>query len=100
MAWIMWLWSSYKSPNHFLLNSKFQVAKVIKEALEVHFPESEKVRIIAEPGRYFVASAFTLAVNVTAVRVVARDCQTFKVPQSEGKRCYSIPLFSGRRNCL
>lgn len=60
-----------------------EVAKVIKEALEVNFPETDKVRIIAEPGRYFVASAFTLAVNVTAVRVVARDCQTFKVPQSE-----------------
>lgn len=31
------------------------------------------VRIIAEPGRFFVASAFTLAVNVIARRAIARD---------------------------
>ncbi|KAJ3159071.1 hypothetical protein HDU86_001970 [Geranomyces michiganensis] len=32
-----------------------------------------EVRVIAEPGRYYVASAFTLAVNVIARRVVPRD---------------------------
>lgn len=31
------------------------------------------MRIIAEPGRFFVASAFTLAVNVIARRAIARD---------------------------
>ena len=39
----------------------------------MYFPESSGVRIIAEPGRYFVASAFTLATNVIAKRTVPRD---------------------------
>lgn len=60
-----------------------EVANVIKQSLEKHFPPESKIRVIAEPGRYFVASAFTLAVNVTAKRVVARDCQTFKIPESK-----------------
>lgn len=40
----------------------------LSEALETYFPPS--VRIIAEPGRYYVASAFTLAANVIARRDV------------------------------
>lgn len=31
------------------------------------------MRVIAEPGRFFVASAFTLAVNVIARRALGRD---------------------------
>ncbi|XP_072017907.1 LOW QUALITY PROTEIN: ornithine decarboxylase-like [Amphiura filiformis] len=57
--------------------------EVINEALAEHFPPGCGTRIIAEPGRFYVASAFTLAVNVTTKRVVARDLQTFKVPESE-----------------
>lgn len=29
--------------------------------------------IIAEPGRYFVSSAYTLGVNIIAMRVTSRD---------------------------
>jgi ornithine decarboxylase len=42
----------------------------LKSALDAYFPESKGVRIIAEPGRFFVASAFTLAVNIIAKRAV------------------------------
>jgi len=45
----------------------------LRPALDVYFPPSLGVRIIAEPGRYYVASAFTLALNVIARRVVTRD---------------------------
>jgi len=38
--------------------------------LEEHFPASSGVRIIAEPGRYYSASACTLVVNVLARRTV------------------------------
>lgn len=44
-------------------------------ALDKYFPAEEGVEIIAEPGRYFVASAYTLGVNIIAKRVVARDQQ-------------------------
>jgi ornithine decarboxylase len=43
-----------------------EMASVLSEALDEHFPSS--VRIIGEPGRYYVASAFTLACNVIARR--------------------------------
>ena len=50
-------------------------------ALDKYFPE-ESIHIIAEPGRYFVASAFTIGVNVIAKRVVTRD--------KKGERKYSL----------
>lgn len=40
--------------------------KLISQALDTYF--APEVEVIAEPGRYFVASAFTLAVNVIARR--------------------------------
>lgn len=44
-------------------------------ALEDYFPPSSNVNVIAEPGRYFVASAFTLATLVYSKRMV-RDPDT------------------------
>jgi len=41
-------------------------------ALDEYFPKSMGVHMIAEPGRFFVASAFTLAVNIIAKRAVPR----------------------------
>ncbi|XP_073417977.1 antizyme inhibitor 2-like isoform X1 [Dendrobates tinctorius] len=41
-----------------------QFATVITEALDLYFPSNEEVEIIAEPGRYFVSSAFMSAVNI------------------------------------
>ncbi|KAJ2450808.1 Ornithine decarboxylase [Coemansia sp. RSA 2336] len=51
------------------------MAAVLNAALAEHFPlhSHGHVRVIAEPGRYFVASAFSLAVNVIARRQVASD---------------------------
>jgi len=45
-----------------------QMAGVLSGALDAYFPPS--VRIIAEPGRYYVSSAFTLACHVIARRAV------------------------------
>ena len=50
------------------------MAAVLGEALEQHFPPH--INIISEPGRYYVASAFTLACNVIARRTI-EDQQTF-----------------------
>ena len=43
-------------------------ANSIRDALEEHFPSY--IRVIGEPGRYYVANAFTLATNVIARRDV------------------------------
>ncbi|XP_047035562.1 ornithine decarboxylase 1-like [Helicoverpa zea] len=47
-----------------------EVAEVINAALEEHFPIGS-VRVIAEPGRYFAAAAYTLAAMVHAKREIA-----------------------------
>lgn len=44
------------------------IASVLTQSLNKHFPAKRGVRIIAEPGRYFVASAFTLTVSVISKR--------------------------------
>ncbi|XP_061102375.1 ornithine decarboxylase 1-like [Conger conger] len=41
-----------------------QFTAVINPALDKHFPAHSGVRVIAEPGRYYVSSAYTLAVNI------------------------------------
>ncbi|XP_037085984.1 ornithine decarboxylase-like [Pollicipes pollicipes] len=45
-----------------------EAARHIGGALDACFPAGCGVRVIAEPGRYMVASAFTLATQVTSVR--------------------------------
>jgi len=50
-----------------------EICAVLRPALDMYFPENMNVRIIAEPGRFFVASAFTLALSVIARRAVNRD---------------------------
>lgn len=50
-----------------------EICAVLRPALDQHFPEDMGVQIIAEPGRFYVASAFTLALNVIARRAVTSD---------------------------
>jgi ornithine decarboxylase len=47
-----------------------EIVSELAPAIAHHFGEFSNLRIIAEPGRYFVNSAYTLAVNVHARRVV------------------------------
>ncbi|CAO2578180.1 Ornithine decarboxylase [Lemmus lemmus] len=42
------------------------ITNVINPALDKYFPPVSGVRAVAEPGRYYVVSAFTLAVNIIA----------------------------------
>ncbi|CAO2597266.1 Ornithine decarboxylase [Lemmus lemmus] len=43
-----------------------EITSVVIPALDKYFPSDSGVRAIAEPGRYYVTSAFTLAVNTIA----------------------------------
>ncbi|CEJ89725.1 Putative Ornithine decarboxylase [[Torrubiella] hemipterigena] len=47
-----------------------QMASVLNAALDEFFPAGSNIDIIAEPGRYYVATAFTIACNVIARRTV------------------------------
>ncbi|CAE6416290.1 unnamed protein product [Rhizoctonia solani] len=48
-------------------------AQVLRDALVRYFPDRSGVRIIAEPGRFYVSGAFSLAANVIARRARAND---------------------------
>ncbi|XP_053675471.1 ornithine decarboxylase-like [Anopheles nili] len=45
-------------------------AKAVNEAVDQYFPAESKISIIAEPGRYYVASAVTLVSFIHSKRVV------------------------------
>ncbi|XP_069462076.1 ornithine decarboxylase isoform X2 [Ambystoma mexicanum] len=50
-----------------------EITAVINPALDKYFPAGSGVKIIAEPGRYYVASSFTLAVNIIAKKVMFNE---------------------------
>ena len=45
-----------------------EAATVLKQAIDLHFPDRHGLKIIAEPGRFYVSKAFRLAANVIARR--------------------------------
>jgi ornithine decarboxylase len=45
-----------------------EIAAVVNDSLDVYFPEGCGVKVIAEPGRFYVASAFTLNTLVHSMR--------------------------------
>ncbi|KAI3619542.1 ornithine decarboxylase [Moniliophthora roreri] len=45
-----------------------QSASVLTEAIDQYFPDRQGIRLIAEPGRFFVSKAFSLAANIIARR--------------------------------
>lgn len=50
-----------------------QMAQIINAALDKHFPAGSGVQIIAEPGRYYVVSAFTLVTRIHSKREVCQN---------------------------
>nr|AFK10799.1 ornithine decarboxylase [Callorhinchus milii] len=50
-----------------------EFAAVINPALDRYFPADSGIKVISEPGRFYVASAFTLAVNIIAKKLVFNE---------------------------
>lgn len=46
-----------------------QLYHAVSPLLSAYFPEESEIGVIAEPGNYYVSSAFTLAVNIIAKKV-------------------------------
>uniref|UniRef100_A0A2M3Z137 Putative ornithine decarboxylase n=1 Tax=Anopheles braziliensis TaxID=58242 RepID=A0A2M3Z137_9DIPT len=46
-----------------------EVSSIVNAALDQFFPDKAAVRVISEPGRYYVSSAFTLVTNVQSKRI-------------------------------
>lgn len=57
------------------MNYHFQVGEVINDAIDKHFPKNnkQKIKIIAEPGRYYVDEAFSLVSNIHSKRLTKWD---------------------------
>lgn len=64
---------SFTPTNSFWL----QLSKIINSALDQHFPEcaneEDNVKIIAEPGRYYVSSAYTLLTRIHSKREIRQN---------------------------
>ena len=50
-----------------------QIESAVRPLMQLYFPASTGVSLVAEPGAFFVSSAFTLAVSIVAKEVVSRD---------------------------
>ncbi|ODM95404.1 Ornithine decarboxylase [Orchesella cincta] len=50
-----------------------EIAGVVNNALEDFFPQGCGVEVIAEPGRYYVAAAFTLVTQIHSIREIKSD---------------------------
>ncbi|XP_059480842.1 ornithine decarboxylase-like isoform X2 [Neocloeon triangulifer] len=54
-----------------------KIADVVNSALDEYFPDECGVRVIAEPGRFYVASAYTLATLIHSKRQVKNEGGTY-----------------------
>ncbi|KXX78678.1 Ornithine decarboxylase [Madurella mycetomatis] len=54
-------------------NSFERMAGVLRSALDEYFPAHSGINLIAEPGRFYASSAFTLACNIIARRTIQDD---------------------------
>ncbi|KAF9205818.1 hypothetical protein BGZ49_003453 [Haplosporangium sp. Z 27] len=59
-----------------------------------------EVRVIAEPGRYYVGSAFTLATQVIARRTINRDVADVEQSESPSHMYYINDGMYGSFNCI
>ncbi|KAJ6593752.1 ornithine decarboxylase [Mycena capillaripes] len=50
-----------------------QAASFLTDAIDTHFPDRSEIKIIAEPGRFYVSKAFSLATNIIARRAPLDD---------------------------
>jgi ornithine decarboxylase len=81
-----------------------ETADVLRNAIDLHFPDRARLRIIAEPGRFFVARAFSLATNIIARRAPRSDGAT-AAAQDEGDDQPSVMYYInegvyGSFNCI
>lgn len=53
------------------------IASIINESLDNFFPDP-RVQVIAEPGRFYVSSAYTLACNIHSIRTIPAGSKSSK----------------------
>ncbi|XP_063168681.1 antizyme inhibitor 2 isoform X2 [Candoia aspera] len=72
-----------------------ETAAVINSALDLYFPEGCGVEILAELGRYYVNSAFTLVVNIIAKKEVPLDQPGLDEEERDGQKSFVYHMNDG-----
>ncbi|XP_065061749.1 ornithine decarboxylase-like isoform X2 [Rhopilema esculentum] len=75
-------------------------AEQLNRAFAKYFPANCGVRIIAEPGRFYVSSAYTIVCNITSVRSITGENSSEKSNQKEGFMYYVNDGVYGSFNCI
>lgn len=71
----------------FCSDASFEgMATVLRDALDEYFPPHLGVSLIAEPGRYFVSSVFTIACNIIARRTLEDPQQALTTAGGSGSQ--------------
>lgn len=79
----------------FCSDSSFEdMAGALRGALDEYFPAHSGVNLIAEPGRYYVSSAFTIACNIIARRTLD-DPAALATPVNSRDNSYMIYINDG-----
>ncbi|XP_070366511.1 antizyme inhibitor 2 isoform X2 [Equus asinus] len=72
-----------------------EITSVINSALDLYFPEDCGVDILAKLGRYYVTSAFTLAISIIAKREVLLDQPSREEENSSAPKTIVYHLHEG-----
>lgn len=65
-----------------------QVETAVRPLLDAYFPQLSGVQVLAQPGSFYVASAFSLAVNIMGKKVVTHHWDSL----AQGELLYSLRL--------
>lgn len=69
-----------------------QMAGVLCAALDEYFPVHSGINLIAEPGRFYASTAFTLACNIIARRTVENEADD---ANAQGEHSYMVYVNDG-----
>ncbi|PSR85824.1 ornithine decarboxylase [Coniella lustricola] len=72
-----------------------RMAGVLRHALDDYFPAHSGINLIAEPGRFYASTAFTLACNIIARRTVQNEGEDHAVPAVVGDNSYMVYVNDG-----
>ncbi|KAJ7782982.1 pyridoxal-dependent decarboxylase [Mycena metata] len=77
-----------------------QAASFLSDAIDMHFPDRDEIKIIAEPGRFYVSKAFNLATNIIARRAPLTDAAVDGAADQPAVMYYINDGVYGAFNCI
>lgn len=70
----------------FTVTLSVQVESAVRPLLDAYFSPLSGVQVLAQPGNFYVASAFSLAVNVIGKKMVTRHWDNL----AQGEQLHSL----------